>query len=163
MKKLIFSLFFALSIIGFTNNLSAQKTEDLMAYEAYGRKIKPQEILTASQMQEHYNQLKVGDSIQVSFKTSVTSVCKMKGCWMTLKMPGEEEVMVKFKDYAFFVPKDIEGQEVIVEGKAYVKEVPIEELKHLAKDAGKSEAEIAAITTPEKQRSFLAEGVLIKE
>ncbi|WP_373059824.1 DUF4920 domain-containing protein [Zunongwangia sp. H14] len=163
MKKFIFSLFLALLIFGMNIKVSAQKRESHPAYEAYGEEIEAEEVLTAAKMEEHYNNLQVGDSMQVSFKTRVVSVCKMKGCWMTLKMPGKEEVMVKFKDYAFFVPKAIENREVIVQGKAFVEEVEVEELKHLAKDAGKSEAQIAAINHPEKRRSFLAEGVLIKK
>ena len=61
------------------------------------------------------------------------------------------------------MPKDIAGREVIVNGKAFVNEVSVEELRHYAEDAGKSEEEIAQITEPEKTYSFLADGVLLKE
>ena len=62
--------------------------------------------------------------------------------------------MVKFKDYGFFMPKDISGKEVILNGKAYVNEVPVDEQRHYAEDAGKSEEEIAAITEPKKDLFF---------
>jgi hypothetical protein len=82
---------------------------------------------------------------------------------MKLDLPGEEDVMVKFKDYGFFVPKDIYQKEVVVHGEAYVTEVSVEEQQHYAKDSGKTEEEIAAIDQPKRTLSFEANGVLIKE
>jgi hypothetical protein len=71
--------------------------------------------------------------------------------------------MVKFKDYGFFMPKNIAGKEVIVNGKAFVSEVSVEEQRHYAEDAGKSEDEIAAITEVKRTYTFEADGVLLKE
>ena len=82
---------------------------------------------------------------------------------MTLNLENGEEAMVKFKDYGFFMPKDISGKEVILNGKAFVNEVPVDEQRHYAEDAGKSKEEIAAITQPKKTYSFEADGVLIKD
>ena len=83
---------------------------------------------------------------------------------MTLDLPDtNEDPMVKFKDYGFFVPKDIEGEEVIVEGIAFIEETSVEDLKHFAEDAGKSKEEIESITEPSKSPGFLAHGVLLKE
>jgi hypothetical protein len=70
-------------------------------------------------------------------------------------------MFVKFKDYGFFMPKDIAGREVIMEGTAYREVVSVDELKHLAKDAGKSEEEIAKITEPKEELQFLAHGVIL--
>ena len=53
--------------------------------------------------------------------------------------------------------------EVIVNGKAYVTEVSVEEQRHYLEDAGKSAEEIAAITEPKKTYSFEADGVLLIE
>lgn len=53
---------------------------------------------------------------------------------------------VKFKDYAFFMPKDCAGKKAVVDGYAYTQTTSVEELKHLAGDAGKPQAEIDAIT-----------------
>ena len=55
------------------------------------------------------------------------------------------------------------GKEVIVNGKAYIKEVPIDELRHYAEDAGKSAEAIAAITELKRTYSFEADGVLLKQ
>ena len=82
---------------------------------------------------------------------------------MKLDMENGEQVMVKFKDYGFFVPKDIEGKQVIVNGKAFVNEMPVDEQRHYAEDAGKSQEEIALITTPKKTFAFEADGVLIAD
>jgi hypothetical protein len=51
----------------------------------------------------------------------------------------------------------------IVSGKAFVDVVSVDELKHYAKDGGKSKEEIAKITKPEVTYSFLASGVYIKK
>ena len=82
---------------------------------------------------------------------------------MTLNLSDGNEIMVKFKDYGFFVPKDIAGKEVIVQGKAFVNEVPVDELRHYAEDARKSEEEIEQIISPKKTYSFVADGVLLKQ
>lgn len=96
---------------------------------------------------------------EVSVKGQVIEVCQAKGCWMTIA--GEDEMMVKFKDYGFFMPKDIAGREVIMTGHAYYAITAVEELQHYAEDAGKSAEEIAAITEPKKELKFMASGVLL--
>jgi hypothetical protein len=50
-----------------------------------------------------------------------------------------------------------------VHGKAFVSVESIEELKHYAKDAGKSQAAIDSIVAPEVTYSFEANGVLLKQ
>ncbi len=69
--------------------------------------------------------------------------------------------MVKFKDYGFFMPKDIVGKEVVLDGEATVTETSVKQLKHYAKDAGKSKKEIAQIKAPKKETVFVANGVLV--
>ena len=70
-------------------------------------------------------------------------------------------MFVKFKDYGFFMPLDLSGKTVVMHGNAFVEETSVDELKHLAEDAGKSEDEIAKITAPKKEFKFLADGVVI--
>ena len=94
-------------------------------------------------------------------KGKVTEVCQEKGCWMKLDKGNGETVMVKFKDYGFFMPKDIVGKEVVLEGEAIVKEVSVKQQQHYAKDAGKSEEEIKKITKAKKELQFIAKGVLV--
>ncbi len=101
------------------------------------------------------------DSVMATVQAKVEAVCQNKGCWMniTSEQANAEEMMVKFKDYGFFVPKDIAGRQVIMKGKAYREVTPVDELRHLAEDAGKSAEEIAAITDPKVELKFMADGV----
>lgn len=102
-----------------------------------------------------------GEVKNVKVKGTVESVCQAKGCWMNLKsddFPGKL-VFVKFHDYGFFVPKDIAGMDVILEGNAYIEETSVDELKHYAEDEGKTAEEIAAITAPVEEMKFMATGV----
>ena len=137
------------------------KAEDQQSpYKSYGARITAEGAAKSSAIREQYATLKEGDTALVKFEAPINSVCAAKGCWMRLDA-GDEEVFVKFKDYGFFVPLDAEG-EAIVEGKAYLEEVTVDELQHMAKDAGKTEDEIAAITQPKRELRFMANGVLIK-
>lgn len=131
-------------------------------YQSFGEEITDEGVLVETEALEKYNAITPGDTINIKFSTKVNSVCQNKGCWMRVAM-GEEEAMVKFKDYAFFMPKDIAGQEVIVEGRAFVEEMSVEDQRHFAEDAGKPEDEIAAITERKRTLSFEANGVLIPE
>jgi len=132
-------------------------------YISYGEKIDTNNAQKVEALAEQYKLMKVGDSIDYKLMARVDEVCQAKGCWMTLNLEDGNKVMVKFKDYGFFVPKDISGKEVIVKGKAFVSEFPVEELQHYAEDAGKSAEDIAQITNSKKTYSFEAEGVLIKQ
>jgi hypothetical protein len=96
--------------------------------------------------------------IRVSAK--VEEVCQNKGCWMILT-DGTRDVRVTFKDYGFFVPKDIAGKTVIVEGIMSEKILPQERARHYAEDAGKSQAEIEKIVGDQKELAMVAETVLI--
>lgn len=103
------------------------------------------------------------DSLPAKVKGKVSEVCQKKGCWMTLvsDKSGAPEMRVTFKDYAFFMPKDLAGKEVVIDGYAYVETTTVDMLRHFAEDAGKSKEEIAAITEPKREVSFEAAGVLI--
>lgn len=110
------------------------------------------------------SQLRTADSVKVKVSSEILATCKMKGCWMNVDMPGEDKMRVTFKDYAFFVPKEgVEGKEVIMEGYAKKVTTDVETLKHFAKDAGKPQEEIDAITEPKDEVTFVASGVIIKD
>ena len=131
-------------------------------YASFGKEITAQDAISQEEMLAKFNEIAVGDTATLKFASKVNSVCQAKGCWMKLALDPETETMVKFKDYDFFVPKDIAQSDAIVEGKAYKEEMTVEDQRHYAKDAGKSEEEIAAITMPKMVYNFEAEGVLIK-
>ncbi|MBL8115112.1 MAG: DUF4920 domain-containing protein [Acidobacteria bacterium] len=97
-----------------------------------------------------------GKSLRTEGK--VNAVCTQKGCWMTMN-EGDQTVRITFKDYAFFVPKDIAGAKAVVEGSFKVEEIPEGTAKHYAEETpgGKPDA----IKGPQKQLSFEATGVEI--
>ncbi|QSS96416.1 DUF4920 domain-containing protein [Psychroflexus sp. ALD_RP9] len=125
----------------------------------FGEDFELTDVKSSTEIFELYNNLNTGDTLQVKFEAKVNSVCKKKGCWMRLAIGEQEEAFVKFKDYAFFVPKNSAGETAVVNGKAYVENVSVEEQRHMAEDAGKSEEEIAAITEPKSTLAFMASGV----
>lgn len=150
----IFGLFLLVLVVVGCNNETN--------YQSFGETITDQDVVSDAGLLAMYESMKPGDTTIVKFTATVNSVCQKKGCWMRLDL-GEKETFVKFKDYGFFMPKDIAGQEVIVEGMAFVDENSVDDLKHFALDAGKSQEEIDAITTPEKTYSFISNGVLLPE
>lgn len=170
MRKIVFFLTALLTIVACkdakTNEKTTEKKQETkateMAYASFGDEIDAKDVLTTAQINDKYNNLKVGDTLNLKFTSNINSVCSKKGCWMRLDLGEEKEVMVKFKDYGFFMPLDAKG-EVIVNGKAFVQETSVDELKHYAEDAGKSAEEIAKITAPKKTLSFVADGVLLKK
>lgn len=91
----------------------------------------------------------------------VVEVCQEKGCWMKVDKGNGETLMVRFKDYGFFMPKNIVGQTVVLEGEAKQKEVSVKQQKHYAEDAGKSKEEIEKIKEVKKETQFVAKGVLV--
>ena len=93
----------------------------------------------------------------------ILSTCPMKGCWMKIKAE-EDTILVRFKDYGFFVPKDgVVGNKTVINGKISVDTLSVAQLRHYAEDAGKSKEEINKIIDPEVSITFLANGVIIRE
>ena len=129
-------------------------------YLSYGSRFDVSEVSTS----EEFTNIMGGltDTIQVTMLGMVSDVCSKKGCWMTLPLSNGEELMVRFKDYGFFVPTDASG-EAIVNGLAYVSETSLADLRHYAEDAGASSAEIEAIIEPKITYSLMADGVLLAE
>ena len=133
-------------------------------YSSFGDTVSALDYLSSNDALSNYKTLKLGDTINLKFNANIKEVCSKKGCWMTLPAGNDDEtIMVRFKDYGFFMPLDAAGKEVIVAGKAFVKEVSVVDLKHYAEDAGKSSDEIANITEPAMEFAFEANGVLLKK
>ena len=130
-------------------------------YAVFGDSISSEGALSNAEMMEKFKSLKEGDTLEVKFKSGINEVCQKKGCWMTLDLAEDKEAFVKFKDYGFFVPKNAQDKDVIVNGKAFVSVESVDVLKHYAKDAGKSQAAIDSIVEPKVTYSFMANGVLI--
>lgn len=167
MKNLTRIAFVLLTFICF--NVNAQKIKSKTAvintndYALFGEKFIANNVMSNKQMLKKYKTLKKGDSIAVKFQSNIKEVCKKKGCWMQMDLTDDKQSFVKFKDYGFFVPLNADNSEAIVNGIAFVDVVSVAELKHYAKDGGKSRAEINKISKPEITYSFKATGVYIKK
>ncbi len=135
--------------------------EQSTKYDLKGYRFEDKDLASANELLTAYKEMKVGDTLEMKVKAKVNSVCQKKGCWMRLDLGEDTESFVRFLDYGFFMPMDLAGSEVLVNGKAYVEETSVEDLKHFAEDAGKSQDEIDAITEPELSYNFLSTGVLI--
>jgi hypothetical protein len=149
MKKLILLLFTILSI----HTAQAQKEAH------FGKDINDKKAIEAAVLPKKMGNT---ETMQAKVTGTVESVCQVKGCWMKVKTADGETMRVMFKDYAFFVPKDIAGKTVVFEGEAQKKVVSAEHLQHYALDAGKSKEEIAKITEPKQELTFIADGVIVK-
>jgi hypothetical protein len=126
--------------------------------QSYGAKITRDNAVSVAMFKED---IKGKDSLRVKLEAPIIEACKVKGCWMNVDLGNGKTMMVRFKDYGFFVPKDSGGKTAVMEGYAYTEVVGVDMLKHYAKDAGKSKKEIAAINESETRLTFTADGVII--
>mgnify|MGYP000465803324 CR=1 FL=1 len=124
-----------------------------------GEEVNVEDAITVAALVET---LETQDSAIVTVTGEVDGVCSKKGCWMTLPISEETDLRVRFKDYAFFVPLDCSGKTATMQGVAKKEMISVDDLKHYAHDNGESEEEIAKITEPKVEYSFLANGVVIQ-
>jgi len=142
MKKLLIFLLISIGLYG-QNNIFGENIEN-------DKIIPKKELISLFENDVKFN---------AKFEATVVDVCQMKGCWMRLDLGNNKKVMVNFKDYGFFVPKDITGKNVVVSGEALKKTISVDELKHYASDRGESQEKIASIENPEIIYSLIAKGV----
>lgn len=141
-----------------STDTAATATED--APMTFGDEITADNAITLDALT---TQLASSDTVYTKVTGKVESVCKKKGCWMNLTDESGKEIFVKFKDYGFFMPLDCEGQKLVMNGFATKELTSVEELRHYAEDEGQSEEEIAAITEPKEEYTFMADGVVFVE
>ena len=125
---------------------------------SFGERIEEGIIIENSKIQ---NLFLAKEKFNAKLKAKVTDVCQMKGCWMKLDIGNEKEIMVNFKDYSFFVPKNIIGKKVVVSGEAFKRNISVDELKHYARDRGENESAISLIVEPKEIYSLTAKGVIL--
>ena len=156
MLKNLFIAFVVISLFASCGEPKAKGSEEGQASaktvddgKHFGETIDEKGTITYDEM---LTKLADADSIPAKVVGEVNGVCQAKGCWMTIASGnGGEEMMVKFKDYGFFVPKDISGRKVVMQGYAFREVTPVDELRHYAEDEGKSKEEIEAITEPKEE------------
>ena len=125
MKKLFFS-----SLILFTLAAQAQDNSEIKPAAkgvVYGANISDAgEAISASDVQSKMT----NGAFEGKITGKVKEVCKAMGCWITLEKEDGTTLMVKRKDHAFFMPQNLAGRTVVVEGTATSKEVPQEMRRH---------------------------------
>lgn len=152
MKTLLTTILMLAATFGFS------QVKPALPGTEYGAGTKAHGAITVSALEE---KLASNGSFSGRVKGTVVNVCEVKGCWMKLKQAKGDGIMIKFKDYKFFLPKDIAGKEVVIEGDAKATVTSVSDLRHFAEDAKKSKEEIAKITEPKKEVEFIAKGVLV--
>ncbi|MCF6223011.1 MAG: DUF4920 domain-containing protein [Flavobacteriaceae bacterium] len=164
MKNKIIAFVLLLSVVACKEtNKETQEPRSIseISYASFGKKITNKNSISREEMAKKFNLLNMGDTINVKFTSIINEVCKKKGCWMKLDLGDEKESMVRFTDYSFLMPLNSDNREVIVEGRAFISEISVDELRHYAEDAGKTKDEIAMITEPKITLSIEADGVLM--
>lgn len=98
-------------------------------------------------------------------EAKVETVCKKKGCWFTLAADGVEvPIRVRMKDYAFFISRNTDGAQVVLEGTLKKVVVPQEMAQHFADDEVEGTGKKAEqIEGDQETYEFMATGVEISQ
>lgn len=99
----------------------------------------------------------------VAVEGTVSKVCSVKGCWMTLTAENGETFRVivpkdEAGEYVFTFPMDATGATAQIVGQFAVETEDVETQRHLAEDGGASEEEVQAITEPKTTYVLTAQG-----
>lgn len=138
----------------------------------YGAEITPDggvalaDVLAKVKNEEDAAELDLGEgnmvkAVATKVEGEVSEVCKKAGCWLKLATEDGQEIFIT-TNHEFFVPVDIVGKTVVVDGQAYKSVTTVEELRHYAEDEGQSPEEMAKITEPITEYKLLAKGLVIK-
>lgn len=123
--------------------------------EVYGQKPALEKPLSLSDVQKNHTKWQGQD---ILFEGEVVDVCLKKGCWLSFRQ-GEQNVRVRFKGYSFFVPEQLKGQKVRIQGQLQRSLISIADQKHYLEDAGAAKEDIAKITADKEVFELIASGV----
>ncbi len=158
-KKLFYLTFVAALFFACKGKEATDTTSATGTPQGFGEQITADGAIAYSELKSKLEGL---DSVRAKVKGTVQAVCQKKGCWMNVNdATAATEMFVQFKDYGFFMPFDIAGREVVMDGYAYRSVTSVDDLRHFAEDEGKSKEEIAAITEPVEELKFMASGVVL--
>lgn len=144
---------------GPTSSTSAVQI-DLTTCDRFGAEVKEGDAVAVAEILANPKKYE-GQTLR--FAGPIQAICQTKGCWMRVgndDQMGGQNVFIKFKDYAFFMPLDGAGRTALVEGTVKVQEIPVDQIKHYLEDAGKHD-EAAKITQPQIQLTCMASGVAL--
>jgi len=165
MKKLLLLLSIAFSTVAFaqeTDKKVGPPAGNAVVGEMYGAKVSASAEKMAITPKKLEKKLKKSKKLEnIAVKGKVIDVCDKKGCWFTVQTENNDKFFVKMKDYGFFVPMALKGKNIVLEGSAENKIISVDEQKHYAEDAKKSQSEIDAITKPQEEIRFVASGIKV--
>jgi hypothetical protein len=161
MKKVWVALCVAMSV-SMMASAQMEQIPPAVKGQVYGAKVKEKGAMDISLLPSAL-QTDEDKKIETKLRAKVIDVCPKKGCWMNLYINDSTTAFVKMKDYGFFVPLDIAGKEIVIDGTAYIEETSVAELRHYAEDAKKSKEEIEAITEPQQNIRITAKGIKVIE
>ena len=150
MKK----IFFMLSVVALT--LWACSDVKMKSDGKYGEAVSLDSALTVAEVMELMQTQTTAD---VVVKGTINGVCKSEGCWLTLENKNGEEFFIEIKDKAFHLPFNVEGKQAVVKGTVTKSQISVADLQAEAREEGKTEAEINAITSPADEISMEATGM----
>ena len=140
---------------------SQKPAEEVVVYDYFGDSAAiGTPVLTGAEV---LKQLETSDSIWVTFQAPIQAICQTKGCWMEVQLDSATTALVKFKDYAFFMPMDASGETATIAGAVKRKELSVEWLQEQARDANEPDSVVAAITQPEVRLTVMASGVALPQ
>jgi hypothetical protein len=95
----------------------------------------------------------------IKIEGTIKDVCQQKGCWLVVT-DGKREMRVSFKDYGFFVPKDVKDRKVVLEGLVSKKTITEGAAQHYASESTDS-VDPSTIQGPQQIVAMVATGVEI--
>ncbi|MCS7034814.1 MAG: DUF4920 domain-containing protein [Phycisphaerae bacterium] len=136
------------------------KAESKAVYASFGTAIDPSAPATPAG--KLLADLKSFEGKPVRVSGVISKVCQRKGCWLQIS-EGGRELFVKFTCpiEGKLIPSEAVGKEAIVEGQLAIKEISEEDARHIAEEAGKSEAEVNAIVGPQRQVTLNSPGAIV--
>ena len=101
--------------------------------------------------------------VEYTFEGELVEICSKAGCWVNIDKGDGDLFMVRFKDHFTIPPATEAGTGAYLHGVAFMDTITVADLQHFAEDAGKSQEEIDAITEPEFELNFIADGITLKK
>jgi hypothetical protein len=92
--------------------VSCQKAEDTVNAQKFGGEVTLDESVSLAAIYASPEQYQ---DKEIRVEGTIKQVCQHKGCWIKLA-DGDKELIVRFKDYGFFLPKDAATSKVIIQG-----------------------------------------------
>lgn len=156
MKKLLFLSSLTLTLCGFsaTGQTSGQS-------QSYGASFSQQKVMSVARVPVLMKDKQKLENFQM--EGYIAEVCQEEGCWMIMRSDNHttDNILVKMKDHAFVMPKDIAGKRAIVQGTVVKKTQTVAEQKHYLEDAHASAEALAKVTAPKEIFEMQVTGVVL--